>query len=139
MTEQFPEEIDYEAELEWATVDAVHLDWIDGAPPMSDAVIAYQLYMAEDKILSEFPDIQKRIDRGEVRLRTVRRVAVNVAMRRLTNPNFQRSISRTDGPFQSTVTTGGDHPGTIYLSDEDRSDLRGRGASRRAFSITPSF
>lgn len=134
------EPIDYESQLQWATVDEVYLDWIDGDPPMDDDVIAFQLWRAEDKILSDVPNIQKNVDDGLIRESTVSRVAVNMAMRRLTNPRFQRSIQRSDGPFNMSVTTGGDHPGEIYLSDADLADLTPkRPTKRRAHSVMPNY
>jgi hypothetical protein len=139
MTEQPVGE--YEEQLRWATVDMVHLNWIDGTPPMEDDVIAYQLWQAEDKILSEFPDVQRNIDNGLIRESTVARVAVSVAMRRLTNPGFQRSQQRGAGPFSmNTTIVGGDHPGEIYLNDSDRDDLTPkRGRRRRAAGIMPRY
>lgn len=133
--------VDYEDQLHWATVDMVHLNWVDGSPPMDDEVIAYQLWQAEDKVLSEFPDIQRNIDSGLIRESTVARVAVSVAMRRLTNPKFQRQQQMGSGPFtMNSTVVGGDHPGEIYLNDSDRDDLTPkRGRSRRASSIMPNY
>lgn len=133
--------VDYEDKLLWSTVDEVHLDWIDGEPPMEDEVIAYQLWRAEDKILSEYPEMKSWVESGLVRAATVGRVAVGVAMRRLTNPRFQRSKQHGAGPFSENITVvGGDHPGEIYLSDSDHADLKPkRRGGRRAFSVMPNF
>lgn len=135
------EQLAYQERLRWATVEEVHLDWIEGVPPMSDETIAYQLWRAEDKILSEFPLIEAWVKAGSVRASTVGRVAVGMAMRRLTNPRFQRSQQVGAGPFsQNTTVVGGDHPGEIYLTDDDKADLRPkRDTGRRAFSVMPNL
>ena len=57
----------------------------------------------------------------------------------LRNPAGYRQVTSGTGPFTGSATYGGDQPGEIYVTDEDRKDLigRGKGRSIKAFSIYP--
>ncbi|TKT03441.1 Gp19/Gp15/Gp42 family protein [Streptomyces lasalocidi] len=80
---------------------------------------------AEDTILIEFPNLHDRVDSGELREATVIRVEARMVTRHLRNPEGVRSAQLGAGPYQQTTTYGGDEPGALYLTDDDRRELRG--------------
>lgn len=120
--------------LQWATTAAVRDRWIGPGPDATDTQIATLLEDAESLIRREFPDIQERIDAGELEPRTVAAVAARAVIRVLRNPEGTRSTSEGAGPFQRQTTYAGDLPGELFLTDDDRAALGGTKA-RRAFQI----
>lgn len=122
--------------LLWASTQDVTDRWVGDDPiPATDAQIATLLEDAEDVIDREYPTLQTRIDAGEIPVRRVQKVAARMVIRHLRNPEGLRQVQRTSGPFQEGQTFGGDEPGTLYLTDEDRAELGGARA-RRAFMIS---
>ncbi|WP_191480147.1 Gp19/Gp15/Gp42 family protein [Nocardioides ochotonae] len=120
--------------LLWSTVSDVSDRWIGDPVPATPAQIETLLGDAEDLIVREFPDMPDRIEAGAVPLARVRRVAARVVIRHLRNPDGIRSRMEGAGPFQKNTTYGGDDPGALVLTDEDRADLGGT-KSRRAYQI----
>jgi hypothetical protein len=134
--------------LQWTTTTDVTARWIGGSIPATDAQLTTLLEDAEDLILAEFPDIATRIARAagtdtsegpSVPQSRVQRVAARVVIRHLRNPEGIRSTQDGAGPFQRTKTFGGDEPGALWLTDQDRKDLGGA-PKHGAFQIdqTPS-
>lgn len=124
--------------LLWTTVDDVKDRWIgEGSVPATDEQIARLLEDAEDTVSGEFPDLNDRIDGGEIPPTRVAKVIARMVIRHIRNPEGVRSTQSTTGPFSEHVTFGGDAPGTIYLTDEDRAELAPRGVGR-AFTIDPT-
>lgn len=123
----------------WAIPDDVRARWL-GPDPLtaSDTQLQTLIDDAEDTIRSEFPNIQARIDDGDLPLARVVKVVCRVVLRVVRNPQGLRQVQDGAGPYQVSRTYGGDEPGEIYLSDEDRAELAP--ARLRAFSIdtTPS-
>ena len=107
--------------------------WIGGDVPASVAQVETLLEDAEDTILGEFPDLDARIADG-LPERRVRKVAARMVIRHLRNPGGIRSTQQGAGPFQETTTFGGDEPGALFLTDEDRAEITGRKAGG-AFTI----
>lgn len=129
--------------LLWTSVEDVRGRWVGSdefeAP---DEKVSLLLEDAEDTILSEFPDIAERVERGEIPSQRVAKVAARVVIRHLRNPSGERSRSDMGGPFSQTVTYGGDDPGALYLTDKDREELRPvEVEAGKAFTIdqTPAF
>lgn len=121
--------------LLWTSADDVSSRWLGDDLPATPAQIATLLEDAEDTILREFPDVPDRVTGGTLPISRVRKVAARMVIRLLRNPTGARSIAETTGPFSGSVTHGGETPGEIYLTDEDRADLRPASTGRRAFTI----
>lgn len=120
----------------WATTNDVADRWI-GSDPMPDvATIGVVIDDAEDTIGREYTDVQVRIDAGTLPLARVVKVVCRMAIRHLRNPSGVRSVSQGAGSFQQSTTFGGNEPGVLALTDEDRADLSSPSVSRsRAFVI----
>jgi hypothetical protein len=108
--------------------------------PSNQATVETLIADAEDLILSAIPTIQTQIDDSTTPLSRVVRVVCQMIIRHLRNPMGQRSVSETRGPNNMSVTFGGNDPGALYLSDEERRDLMPATTqgSRKAFSIDPA-
>lgn len=126
--------------VQWATADDVRSRWIGDDLTVEDAQILTIIEDAEDTVLVEFPDLPERIDTGDIPLRRVAKVVARVVIRHLRNPEGVRQVQEGAGPFQRSMTHGGDDPGALYLTDEDRAEL-GAAGSGGAFTIdqTPAF
>lgn len=120
--------------LTWATPEDVTGRWIGGEIPATTAQITRLLEDVEDTILSEFADMPTRIARAEgsdtttgpsVPKARVAKIAARVVIRHLRNPEGQRSRMDVGGPFTQNVVFGGDEPGSLDLTDEDRAELGG--------------
>lgn len=119
----------------WTVSDDVRDRWVGtDAVPATDAQITTLLDDAEDSVLREIPDIATRILRAagtdtttgpSVPLTRVKKVVARMVIRHLRNPEGRRTTQRGAGPFQEGVTYGGDEPGALYLTDEDRRELGG--------------
>lgn len=120
--------------LLWTSIDDVKTRWLGGDVPATDAQLATLLEDAEDTILGEFTDLDERITTG-LPIRRVRKVAARMVMRHLRNPSGVRTTQQGAGPFQESTTYGGDEPGALYLTDEDRAELGGHGSRGGAFTI----
>lgn len=126
--------------LLWTTPDDVSGRWVGDDPLPDVSQIEILLEDAEDTVLREFPDLPDRLDAGSIPVRRVAKVVARVVIRHLRNPGGERSRAQMGGPFSETVTFGGEDPGALYLTDEDRAELGGGGAGQ-AFTIdtTPTF
>ena len=121
--------------LLWTAPEDVTARWILDEPiPADNAKLTQLLEDAEDLALGEFPDIQARIDAETLPLGRVKRVLARVVIRHLRNPKGLRQAMDTTGPFSTQVMHGGETPGELALSDEDRAEL-GEARSGRAFTI----
>lgn len=98
--------------------------WVEGTVPATQAQVETLLEDAEDTVLGEFADLDTRIDAGLPILR-VRKVIARMVIRHLRNPGGVRTTQQGAGPYTETLTYGGDEPGALYLTDEDRAELGG--------------
>ena len=114
----------------------VRARWLSGPLSVDDERIEILLGDVEDFLAGEFPDLDERLADGRLTAARLRRVVVRIASRVLRNPDGYRQVSSGTGPFTGSATYGGDHPGEIYVTDEDRKDLvdRGKTSTRRAAS-----
>jgi hypothetical protein len=120
---------------EWTTPEDVRGRWTSAKPlNIDDEKLSLLLEDAEDLATREFSDIQTRIDGGSLPLNRVKRVIARVVIRHLRNPDGLRQAMDTTGPYTTQVMHGGDEPGEMYLSEEDRADL-GESRTGRAFTI----
>jgi hypothetical protein len=113
----------------FATVEDVKSRWLTGAIPATDAQLLTLIGDAEDIILGEYPNVAVDIPEGRVI-----RVVARMVMRVLRNPEGHRTVAEATGPFSGSTTYGGENPGELYLTDDDRRDLGGRRTSGKAFT-----
>lgn len=123
----------------WADAEDVRMRWLSGPLSVEDEQIEVLLEDIEDFLTGEFKDLEDRIADGRLSEKRLTRVIVRIAIRVLRNPAGYRQVTSGTGPFTGSATYGGDQPGEIYVTDEDRKDLigRGKGRSVKAFSIYP--
>lgn len=121
----------------WANPDDVRKRWVVGELDATDVQVGTKIEDAEDLVLTEYPDVQSRIDSGTLRLETVIRVVSGMVVRFFRNPEGLRTTGSTTGPFSetNTVTYGGEEPGELYLTDADRGALGSR-RKGRAFTVS---
>lgn len=125
--------------MTWTNFEDVQDRWIGSELPATEAQIETLIEDAEDTILREFPDIQDRIDDESLPLTRVVKVTYQMVARVLRNPSGMRSITRGAGPFQESVTHGGDEPGALYMTDQDKRELQvySQGQDSFAIDMTP--
>ena len=123
-------------ETQWATAQDVRDRWLAGPLSVDDEQIDVLLADVEDFLVGEFTDLDDRLADGSLTTARLRRVVVRIAIRVLRNPSGYRQVTSGTGPLPGSATYGGDQPGEIFVTDEDRKDLVGRGktSSRRASS-----
>lgn len=120
----------------WATVQDIQDRWLTGELPATDHQIQVLIDDAEDKILTEFPKTPDNVLAGVLREGTVKRVVARMVNRVLRNPEGYRTTQMSTGPFSESTTHGGDNPGEVYLTDDDRRDLSGERARRKAYTVS---
>jgi len=121
--------------MAWTSPQDVKDRWLLGEVPVPDSQLAVLIGDAEDTVGSEFSDIQSRIDALTLPLVRVQKVVARMVIRHIRNPEGIRQISEGTGPFTGSRTYGGDEPGAMYLTDEDRAELAGTKTGQRAFTI----
>lgn len=108
----------------WASPEDILDDWIGDDLPDNPKLLERWISRAQRLIRREFPAISERIAAGEPDLaENVRDVIVSMVTRVLRNPEGIRSRSETDGSFTGSITFGGDNPGGLVLTDEERRTL----------------
>lgn len=120
----------------WADAADVRVRWLSGPLSVEDDQIDILIEDIEDFLTGEFKDLDERLDDGRLSPKRLKRVIVRIAIRVLRNPDGYRQVTSGTGPFTGSATYAGDAPGEIYVTDEDRKDLVGRGktSTRRAGS-----
>ena len=121
--------------MSWATPEDVIDRWVGPGAPADEDLIQRWLDDASVIIRAEVPDIDDRVDDPGTPpdLATVVFVQARMVMRCLQNPRGVRQEGV--GPYNTTYA--GDHPGTPWLTDEERALLLGepvRGR-QRAFTV----
>lgn len=127
--------------MTYATYEDVVNRWTDSSDlPATQPQVETLLEDAEAILLREFPTLPADVTAGTVPESIVVMVEVSMVTRKLRNPSGVRSIQEGAGPFQQTVTHGGDDPGSLYLTNEERRLLSTNPYKNKAFSIdlTPS-
>lgn len=123
--------------LLWTDASDVKDRWLGGEMEATDAQIERLLADAEDTVLREFPDIADRIgdppDKTLPLLR-VQKVVARMVIRHLRNPEGVRTVQETGGPYSETRTVGGNDPGAMYLTDDERAELS-EARTGKAFTI----
>lgn len=128
--------------MAWATASDVVDSWIGGDEPNDLAKVDKWIARAERLIRATFPDMQDRIDGGlePDLLDNLNDVIVAMVTRVFRNPQGYRTMSgqQTAGPYSGndSITFGGDSPGALALTDDEKSLLAGTSSSNGgAFSI----
>lgn len=128
--------------MAWATANDVTGAWIGDDVPTDAAKVETWIARAERLIRATFPNIQERIDSGTEPDLEDNIVDVVVAMvtRVFRNPQGYRTMSgqQTAGPYSGndTITFGGDNPGALALTDDEKALLSGASADKGdAFSV----
>lgn len=128
--------------MTYATYSDVLNRWTDTVElPATQSQVETLLRDAEMLILRELPGLSADVLEGLIPEELVVMVEAAMVSRKLRNPAGVRSIQEGAGPFQQTITHGGDEPGSLYLTDEERRLLSTKARDNKAFSIdtTPSF
>lgn len=129
--------------MTYATYQDVVDRWISPEDiPATQSTVETLLEDAEDTILREFPDIPTRIADGDLPVSRVAKIEARMVIRHLRNPGGLRSTQQGAGPYQQTVTFGGEEPGSLYLTEDDRRELRDPSTLKgKAFTVdnTPSY
>lgn len=115
--------------------------WTDPVElPATQAQVETLLTDAEAILLRELPNLEAEVTAESIAESLVVMVEVAMVTRKLRNPAGARSIQEGAGAYQQTVTHGGDDPGSLYLTDEERRLLSTNTYKNKAFSIdtTPS-
>lgn len=109
------------------------------APPLDDGQIDTLIGDAEDLIERQFPDVPARVASGAIPRRRITRVIARMLIRLMRNPEGVRTVQQAGQSYSGSVTYGGDHPGELYLTDEDKRDLTGARTGGRAFAVRPAL
>lgn len=128
--------------MAWATSEDVLDAWIGDGAPTDLAKVDTWIGMAERLIRREVPDLHGRLD-AEAELvppvtdllDTVRDIVISMVTRVFKNPDGKRSIQSASGPLSESITFGGDNPGGLFLSDDERKALLGGRSGQRAFMV----
>ena len=128
--------------MAWATAGDVLDAWIGDGAPTDLAKVETWIGMAERLIRREVPDLQGRLDAEAelvppvtALLDTVRDIVISMVTRVFKNPDGKRSIQSASGPLSESITFGGDNPGGLFLSDDERKALLGGRSGQRAFMV----
>lgn len=121
--------------MSWTTYEDVQDRWFGSELPATEAQITTLIEDAEDTILREFPTIQDRIDDASLPVVRVVKVTYQMVARVLRNPSGMRSLTRGAGPYQESATYGGEEPGALYLTEQDRRELQESAQGQEGFSI----
>ena len=124
------------AELAWTEVSDVRDRWMGDDPLTATHPHNTTLLVdAVDPVLRVFPDLATRIARADgsdltdgpsTPLGRVKKVIARMVIRHLRNPKGIRQTQEGAGPFQRSQTYGGEEPGAIILTEDDRDELTGR-------------
>lgn len=109
--------------MPWTTYQDIQNRWIGDPFNATQSQVETLIADSEDTISREFPTIQARIDDESLPQIRVIKVTFNMVARVLRNPNGLRSVNKGGGPFQESVTYGGDEPGALYLTEQDKREL----------------
>lgn len=130
----------------WVTVADVRDRWIGDGFPDETTVVERLVRDAEEVVLFEYPDVEGRLvgdpppdplPDDPLPLERLVMVVCRMVERRLRNPEGIRQVTETSGPFSNNRTYGGEAPGQLVLTDEERRMLGYTpGAPRpRAFTV----
>jgi hypothetical protein len=121
----------------WTTAADVIDAWIGDDAPTDSNKVGIWIEKAEREIRSQLPDISSRIAAdltGDLLANTMD-VVIEMVQRVFRNPEGVRQISEGTGPFSGSKTYGGNHPGVLYMTDENLAKLSPAGSNSGAFTV----
>lgn len=125
--------------MAWTTATEVTAAWIGPDAPSDTALVGVWVDKAERLLRAKVPNLQTRLDAGTTAepdlLGNVKDVVTAMVQRVFRNPEGVRQRQEGAGPFQGSVTYGGDQPGALWVTDVELALLVGAGSRRVAFSI----
>ncbi|MFF2621241.1 Gp19/Gp15/Gp42 family protein [Oerskovia jenensis] len=129
------------AEETWVSAQEVLDAWIlDDELPVSDTAMNWLIGRAERKIRRADRTILARMANDPDLTQACKDVVIEMVHRVLKNPEGLRQFADTTGPYSGSGMFGGDDPGELVLTTEQRAELGIRKKRRqRAFSIDPSL
>lgn len=121
----------------WASRDDVLGRWVGNDRPTDLDLVDQLVLDAETAIVAVFPSIGDRITDDSLPVERVQLVVARMVTRAIRNPEGVRSRQEGTGPFSGSVTFGGDNPGELWLTDQERDLLSPNGYGRQqAFTIS---
>lgn len=125
--------------MAWTTATEVAAAWIGPDAPSDTALVGVWVDKAERLLRAKVPNLQTRLDAGTTAepdlLGNVKDVVTAMVQRVFRNPEGVRQRQEGAGPFQGSVTYGGDQPGALWVTDVELALLVGAGSRRVAFAI----
>jgi hypothetical protein len=121
----------------WTTADDVIDAWIGDDAPTDANKVGIWIDKAEREVRVQVPTITDRItaDTTGDLLANTKDVVIAMVQRVFRNPEGVRQVSEGTGPFSGSKTYGGNHPGALYLTDEELSKLSPAGQNSGAFTV----
>jgi hypothetical protein len=121
----------------WTTAADVIDAWIGDDAPTDSNKVGIWIAKAEREVRVQVPDITDRIaadSTGDLLANTMD-VVISMVQRVFRNPEGVRQVSEGTGPFSGSKTYGGNHPGALYLTDEELQKISPAGSNTGAFTV----
>ena len=123
----------------WTTAAEVVAAWIGDDAPTDLVKVDLWVGRAERLLRARIPGLGDRVVADPVTepdlLDNVKDVVTSMVQRVFRNPEGVRTRQESTGPFSGSVTLGGDQPGELWLTDDEKARLTLSGGARGAFSI----
>jgi hypothetical protein len=123
----------------WTTAAEVVAAWIGDDAPTDMVKVDLWVGRAERLVRATIPGIADRIAADPVvepdLLDNVKDVVTSMVQRVFRNPEGVRTRQESTGPFSGSVTLGGDQPGELWLTGDEKARLSLAGSGGGAFSI----
>lgn len=121
----------------WATPDHLRAAWLlDDEDLPADEDLTALLGRAQRRLSALDPHLPGRVAASPALAAVATDVVVDMVLRVLRNPEGLRTASETTGPITNSLTYGGDDPGALYVTAEEKRMLSIRPRRRQqAFSV----
>lgn len=123
----------------WTTAAEVVAAWIGDDAPADLAKVDLWVGRAERLIRARIPGIADRVVAEPVvepdLVDNVKDVVTSMVQRVFRNPEGVRTRQESTGPFSGSITLGGDQPGELWLTDDEKARLSLSGSTGGAFTI----
>lgn len=123
--------------MAWTTASDVIDAWIGDDAPTDSNKVGIWIDKAEREVRVQVSDISTRIaadSTGDLLANTMD-VVIAMVQRVFRNPEGVRQVSEGTGPFTGSKTYGGNHPGALYLTDEELAKISPAGTNSGAFTV----
>lgn len=125
--------------MAWTTAAEVTAAWIGGDAPSDSALVAVWVEKAERLLRSKVPSLTARVLADPVvepdLLGNVKDVVTEMVQEVFRNPERIRTRQESSGPFNGSVTYGGDQPGSLRVTAEQIATLSPAGLTGGAFTV----